>query len=165
MRSILLLSLFAISSNAAVLPAFRVQQAGEVLSTDLITNCGEKSDILKIEYINLSPDPPVKGENLDIDFKGYLSEQVEEGSTIDLVVKYGVVKLLQKRLDLCEQAKEIDRECPIPAGEFSFTKSVELPNEIPGGKYTVNAKILTPDERQITCLTGVTTFPRKFGFE
>jgi hypothetical protein len=33
------------------------------------------------------------------------------------------------------------------------------------GKYTVNAKILTPDERQITCLTGVTTFPRKFGFE
>jgi hypothetical protein len=47
MRSILLLSLFAISSNAAVLPAFRVQQAGEALSTDLITNCGEKSDILK----------------------------------------------------------------------------------------------------------------------
>lgn len=47
-----------------------------------------------------------------------------------IINQYGVVKLLQKRLDLCEQAKEIDRECPIPAGEFTFTKSVDLPNEI-----------------------------------
>ncbi|GAB5586178.1 Phosphatidylglycerol/phosphatidylinositol transfer protein [Umbelopsis nana] len=152
MRSILLLSLLATAANAALLPEFKVQEAAEVYSTDLIKSCGDSNDILTIDHIDLTPDPPVKGETLNIDFKGWLSEEVVEGSTIDLIVKYGVVKLLQKRLDLCEQAKEIDRECPIPAGEFTFTKS---------GKYTVNAKILTPDERQITCLNGATTFPRK----
>ncbi|CAO3686613.1 unnamed protein product [Umbelopsis ramanniana] len=161
MRSILLLSLFAVAANAAVLPAFRVQEVGQTMSTDLITNCGDEQDILSIDYINLTPDPPVKGQPLDIEFKGWLKEQVENGSYIDLTVKFGVVKLLSKRLDLCDQAKEIDTQCPIPAGEFTFTKSVDLPNEIPGGKYTVNAKIMTPDERQITCLNGVTSFPRQ----
>ncbi|KAM3586930.1 hypothetical protein VKS41_001979 [Umbelopsis sp. WA50703] len=162
MRSILLFSLLAAAASAATIPGFRLQEVDQTLSTDLIKNCGDSNDILTIEHINLSPDPPVKGQNLDIDFKGTLSEEVVNGSTINLIVKYGVVKLLQKTLDLCEQAKEIDRECPIPAGEFSFTKTVELPKEIPGGKYTVNAKILTPDEREITCLNGVTTFPRAF---
>ncbi|KAG2188417.1 hypothetical protein INT44_001170 [Umbelopsis vinacea] len=190
MRSILLLSLLAAAANAAVLPAFRVQEVGQTLSTDLITNCGDEHDILSIDYINLTPDPPVKGQPLDIEFKGWLSERVENGSYIDLTVKFGVVKLLQKRLDLCDQAKEIDTQCPIAAGEFTFTKSVDLPNEIRKchvsvlsnflamflelkdmtslllldrnlGKYTVNAKIMTPDERQITCLNGVTTFPRQ----
>ncbi|KAH8554685.1 ML domain-containing protein [Umbelopsis sp. PMI_123] len=164
MRSILLLSLLAAAANAAVLPAFRVQEVGQTLSTDLITNCGNDNDILSIDYINLTPDPPVKGETLDIEFKGWLSEEVVNGSYIDLTVKFGVVKLLQKRLDLCDQAKEIDTQCPIPAGEFTFTKSVDLPKEIPGGKYTVNAKINLPDEREITCLNGVATFPRqRFG--
>jgi hypothetical protein len=40
-----------------------------------------------IDYINLTPDPPVKGQPLDIEFKGWLSEQVQNGSYIDLTVK------------------------------------------------------------------------------
>jgi hypothetical protein len=47
MRSILLLSLFAVAANAAVLPAFRVQEVGQTMSTDLITNCGDEKDILR----------------------------------------------------------------------------------------------------------------------
>lgn len=43
--------------------------------------------IHSIDYINLTPDPPVKGQPLDIEFKGWLKEQVEEGSYIDLTVK------------------------------------------------------------------------------
>jgi hypothetical protein len=35
----------------------------------------------------LTPDPPVKGETLDIEFKGWLSEEVVNGSYIDLTVK------------------------------------------------------------------------------
>ncbi|KAG2184749.1 hypothetical protein INT43_000662 [Umbelopsis isabellina] len=106
------------AANAATIPEFKLQEVGQTMSTNLITNCGDNKDILtSIEHINLSPDPPVKGQNLDIDFKGTLSEEVVNGSTINLIVK---------------------------------------------GKYTVNAKILTPDERQITCLNGVTSFPRAF---
>ena len=48
-----------------------------------------------------------------------------------MIVKYGVVKLLQKTFDLCEQAKEINKECPLQEGEFGFIKDVDLPREIP----------------------------------
>ena len=79
----------------------------------------------------LDPDPPKKGQNLHIEFEGWLSEEIEEGAYIDVIVKYGVVKLLQKKFDLCEQAKEIDKECPLPSGAFAFIKDVDLPKEIP----------------------------------
>jgi hypothetical protein len=46
MRSILLLSLLATAANAAVLPGFKVQEAAEVYSTDLIKSCGDSNDIL-----------------------------------------------------------------------------------------------------------------------
>jgi hypothetical protein len=123
-----------------------------------ITVCGDEFDILTIFSLYLDPDPPKKGQSLHIDFKGYLSESIEQGAYIDLIVKYGVVKLLQKKIDLCEQAKEIDKECPLDEGEFSFIKDVDLPNDIPPGKYVVNARIKTVDDRQITCLNGVAIF-------
>jgi hypothetical protein len=83
-----------------------------------------------IDYVNLSPDPPVKGQKLNIDFKGQLSETVPEGTTVDIIVKYGVVRLLTKRFDFCEQIKNVDETCPIPEGELAFTKDVDLPKEI-----------------------------------
>ncbi|KAF9109662.1 hypothetical protein BGX27_007354, partial [Mortierella sp. AM989] len=42
--------------------------------------------VLKIDYVNLNPNPPLKGQTLTIDAKGFLSEAVVEGATIDLVV-------------------------------------------------------------------------------
>jgi ML domain len=79
----------------------------------------------------LNPDPPVKGETLSVDFKGYLKETVEEGAYVDVLVKYGVVKILQKRFDLCEQAGQVNKSCPVEKGDFTIDKDVELPKEIP----------------------------------
>lgn len=83
-----------------------------------------------IDYVTLSPDPPVKGEDLTIGFKGYLSETVPNGTTVQVIVKYGVVRLLQKKFDFCEKIEEVDEKCPIPKGELTFTKVVALPKEI-----------------------------------
>ncbi|KAI8375323.1 ML domain-containing protein [Choanephora cucurbitarum] len=151
-------------ANASYLPGFLVQDsdAGFSMSdsTKLITNCGDEKDILSIDYIGLNPDPPVKGQDLQIDFKGYLSETVPNGTYVQIVVKYGVVRLIQKKFDLCEKIEEVDEKCPIPQGNLEFTKVVALPKEIPPGKYTVHAEVFTPEKKRVTCLIGQTTFPR-----
>jgi hypothetical protein len=82
--------------------------------------------------------------------------------------------------DLCEQAPQVDKKCPIEQGDFTANKTVQLPKDIPPvinyyiceisafmpyllesklqGKYTVQAHITTEDERQITCITGSMVF-------
>jgi hypothetical protein len=52
-----------------------------------IDECGDDTDLLKIEYVNLNPNPPLKGEILTIDAKGHLDEDVVEGAKIFLLVK------------------------------------------------------------------------------
>ena len=47
-------------------------------------------------------------------------------------VKYNkYIRLLHKELDLCENAGEVDMECPVKPGEVTVTKEVQLPNIIP----------------------------------
>ncbi|KAF9426050.1 Phosphatidylglycerol/phosphatidylinositol transfer protein [Podila epigama] len=126
--------------------------------TDSIWSCGTTDDLLQIDYININPDPPAKGQNLTIDAHGILAKDVVEGATIDLVVKVGLIKLLQKKLDFCEEAAKIDKNCPLLAGDQYLQHTVELPKEIPPGKYTVNVKVKNPDGEQVTCLNAQAVF-------
>lgn len=72
----------------------------------------------------------MKGQDLEIDFKGFLSETVPNGTVVEIQVKYGVVKLIQKKFDFCDKIQEMDESCPIPEGELTFNKVVALPKEI-----------------------------------
>jgi hypothetical protein len=47
------------------------------------------------------------------------------------VVKYGFVKLISTKEDLCQQMANVDKECPLEKGESIITKEVDLPKEIP----------------------------------
>lgn len=71
------------------------------------------------------------GQELVIKASGVVSETVEEGAYVALQVKYGLIRLISTKADLCEQVKNVDMECPIEAGPLTFLKSVELPKEIP----------------------------------
>lgn len=46
----------------------------------------------RVQDIKIDPNPPRKGEDMHVDFKGYLKEQVGEGAQIDVIVKYGAVR-------------------------------------------------------------------------
>jgi hypothetical protein len=99
--------------------------------TETITDCSNTNDLLQILYINVSPDPPRKGQKLTIDAAGYLEEEVTQGSYIDVTVKLGLIKLLQKRFDLCEQSKSVGKPCPLEKGRQELNVVVDLPKEIP----------------------------------
>ncbi|KAF2453643.1 phosphatidylglycerol/phosphatidylinositol transfer protein precursor [Lineolata rhizophorae] len=117
-------------------------------------------DILEIDHVDLSPNPPEAGKTLVISAKGTLSEPIEEGAKVHLQVKYGLITLINQEADLCDQVKNVDLECPLEKGETTLTKEVNLPNEIPPGKYTVLADVFTKDGDKITCLTATVAFHR-----
>lgn len=118
------------------------------------------NDILTIKSVDLSPNPPLAGEELVIKAVGSVSKDIEKGAYVLLTVKYGLIKLISTTADLCEQITNVDLECPIKEGELSIIKSVDLPAEIPPGKYTVLADVFTRDNEPITCLQATVVFSR-----
>ena len=71
------------------------------------------------------------GKTLTIEATGNFTEKVEQGAYLELVVKYGLIRLIHQTADLCEQMKNaVNEECPL-LGEKTITKDVDLPKEIP----------------------------------
>jgi len=123
--------------------------------------CSDASkDLLIIEKVDLDPNPPEAGKPLSISAKGNLTADIEKGAKIHLQVKYGLITLINQEADLCEQVKQVDLECPLKKGELELTKDVDLPNQIPPGRYTVLADVFTKDGDKITCLTATVVFHR-----
>lgn len=100
------------------------------------------------------------GKSLTITAKGRFNEDIAEGAKIHLQVKYGLITIIRQTADLCDTVKNVDLECPLEKGARTLTKDVDLPNQIPPGKYTVLADVVTKDEEKITCLTATVTFKR-----
>jgi hypothetical protein len=94
-------------------------------------DCSAATDILTIDYVHLNPDPPGRGQTLEITAKGTFSEAVTEGSYAKVVVKLGIIKLLTKTFDVCEEIKQANLTCPLGPGEMILKQSIDLPKEIP----------------------------------
>ena len=100
------------------------------------------------------------GEKLSIKASGDFKEQVGEGSKMHLQVKYGLITLINQERDACDTIEQADLKCPLKKGELALTKDVELPKQIPPGKYTVLADVVTKDDKKITCLSATVEFHR-----
>ncbi|MCJ1300029.1 Phosphatidylglycerol/phosphatidylinositol transfer protein [Hypocenomyce scalaris] len=164
---------FATTLLPLLLPALATSRSISVGKQDVLTNdsdlnvpganpmifCQDPTDdILTIQHVNLSPNPPTAGNTLTIEAVGTFSEDVEEGAYVNLQVKYGLIRLINQTADLCDQLKNVDQDCPVKKGETKITKDVDLPNQIPPGQYTVLADVYTKDHKKITCLQAQVHF-------
>ncbi|KAI0307797.1 ML domain-containing protein [Multifurca ochricompacta] len=118
------------------------------------SDCGQSTDGIQIESITVSPDPPKPGQNLTVTVKAYAQEEVEEGAYANVVVKLGLIKLLQKQFDLCEEARNAQTsvQCPVNKGTYVVEQTVALPKEIPQAKFTINARGYTVNEDDLFCV-------------
>lgn len=72
-----------------------------------------------------------------------------------------MLQIVNQQVSLCDYAGEIGKKCPLKDGELELVKDVELPAQIPPGKYTVLADATTKDGERITCLTATVVFSRQ----
>jgi hypothetical protein len=159
--------LAAFATAATALPSWFEGQDVIAADDDLVVpgqnplhycSADRDDDIVKIEKVDLSPNPPVPGAKLEIKATGTVLEPIEDGAYINLVVKYGLIRLINQKADLCEQTEKADLKCPIEKGHLSVTKSVDIPRQVPPGKYAVHAEVLSKDDKPITCLDATVTF-------
>ncbi|RMZ81464.1 hypothetical protein DV738_g2258, partial [Chaetothyriales sp. CBS 135597] len=119
----------------------------------LLQYCADPKDyLLDIDYVDLSPNPPKPGEKLTIRASGTLAEDIEPGAKVFLQVKYGLITLIKQEADLCDNIGRIDLSCPLKKGPLVLTREVDIPKQVPPGKYTVHADVNTVDEEEVTCL-------------
>ncbi|TPX30113.1 hypothetical protein SmJEL517_g06246 [Synchytrium microbalum] len=144
----------AATAHALWLPSNHDRQIPIIHTMATTTLCGTDDDIFTVESIILTPDPPVKGQSLVIEARGYLKEDVVAGSVADVKVKLGLIKLFEQRLDLCEEIKRIDVECPILKGYQVIERTIDLPNELPAGKYNLHLNATNADDLPITCVNA-----------
>ncbi|ODV98224.1 hypothetical protein PACTADRAFT_36815 [Pachysolen tannophilus NRRL Y-2460] len=127
----------------------------------------DQAQILSLTSLVISPNPPVRNANLTISALGVLDKTIEDGAYVEVDVRYGYIKLLHQIFDICEEIQQVNMTCPIEKGEHDITKEVEIPNEVPPGKYVVYARAYTKDDEFIACITGTVEFPIQngiFGF-
>lgn len=83
---------------------------------------------LHIKEIKITPDVVVAGGELTIEAKGYLYEPVLAGATADIIVKLGVVRLLHKKFDLCDELEKnkdnVEIQCPIEEGYITVKEKL-----------------------------------------
>ena len=115
--------------------------------------------MLHLDEVIVTPNPPVAGQNLTFTAVGTLDKTIEEGAYVEVEVRYGFIKLIHQTYDLCEEIVKVDLQCPIKLGKQTITKNVEIPEEVPPGKYLVVARAYTKDDEYITCLTATIIFP------
>ncbi|GFZ45257.1 Phosphatidylglycerol/phosphatidylinositol transfer protein [Saitozyma sp. JCM 24511] len=140
---------------------------GEVRTMDSwsYVDCGLATDAIQIKSIAVKPDPPVPGENLTVNVDADVLETIEEGAYADVTVKLGLIKLLQKTFDVCEEARNANAtvQCPVKPGTYSVSQTVELPKEIPKAKFSVAVRGYTVDDADMLCLDLFVDFMKKPG--
>ncbi|EFA83725.1 hypothetical protein PPL_02792 [Heterostelium album PN500] len=110
------------------------------------TTCGTPADKVSSR---ITPNPPVKGQDLTISVVGNMTETVN-GGNVHINVKYGFIVIINTDEPLCQVGPPIP--CPIQAGPFSKSLTVSIPSNLPSGEYKGNLVLTDPSKNEIACV-------------
>ncbi|KAJ6258462.1 hypothetical protein Dda_6503 [Drechslerella dactyloides] len=138
---------------------------GEIPGGSPINHCSNPdTDLIQIDRIYISPNPPQRGQQLHFEASGIVKKRIEEGAylKVDVIYNRYIHLIRNQTFDFCEniQKAEVDISCPIEEGPLTVVKEVDLPGEIPPGKFIVTAFLYTVNDEMMTCLHAETTFNR-----
>jgi hypothetical protein len=107
--------------------------------------------IFKITQVNLTPDPPLQGNNLEIDITGDVTNTITTFET-DMTLKLYSVQIISENFDLCSFTS-----CPITGSPSTVKFVYEIPNIFPTGV----AFDLQFNSSNIACLDISITFEKE----
>ncbi|CEG78597.1 hypothetical protein RMATCC62417_13176 [Rhizopus microsporus] len=129
-------------------------------------DCSVGNEPFQLESIEPLPEYVKPGENVTVIVKGTVTEKIEDGAYAEVVVKLGLVKLLHKTFDICEELKNnrdnVNIQCPIEKGPIEIKATAGLPREIPRAKFVVAARAFTANDDDLACVNLSVDFrPRR----
>jgi hypothetical protein len=98
-----------------------------------------------------SPNPMIKGQNLDMMVTGKLLKPIKQGAEARISLLLGPISVYTLKYDICKEIVSMNLSCPVPPGEYKFTKRSNIPSIIPGGHYTATVKLVNNDAAEILC--------------
>lgn len=117
-------------------------------------DCGNSDDLFRLDSLILSPDPPKRSAPLTVHLKGQLKETLTEG-VVNYAIRFGGFTLATGSLDGCPSLEKESTlpHCPVEKGIIDVTHTVQIPWQIPPGRYFIDAHgERSVDHKQIFCL-------------
>jgi len=113
-------------------------------------NC-DTNGAVTVQSVDVSPDPVVSGQNLDVKASGTSTMALSSG-TIEIAASVFGVTVLKENKDLCDCMS-----CPVDVGEFSLNYAYALDSKVPAFK-NVEIKVTGIDNSsaEIFCISFVT---------
>ncbi|KAF2073615.1 hypothetical protein CYY_005072 [Polysphondylium violaceum] len=118
---------------------------------DIWNNCGTPADKFTITSIEITPNPPVKNQNVSIVLNGTLSEVVS-GGNIHFLLKYGFITLVNTNFPLCGNDPFLPSPCPLQQGPISKSVTEFIPSQVPSGQYSANILIKDQNSNELACV-------------
>ena len=97
------------------------------------TNCGNNNDKGKIKYLDILPDPLIKGKKAIIKYD-FSSLETITGGVIKVDVKLRDVSIYHKQFPICNK----HTKCPIKKGNYNSSQTVTIPSYAPSGEYSIS---------------------------
>ncbi|KAJ4397762.1 Phosphatidylglycerol/phosphatidylinositol transfer protein [Gnomoniopsis smithogilvyi] len=103
-----------------------------------------------IGEIALSPNPPIRGQDLNITIKGDLRAKMDQGAVVKVKVwKFGIA-FAKLTFDWCENIQGIS--CPVEPGPVTFFKTQNLDRRIPLWTFSLSVEVFNAAGDQMSCL-------------
>ncbi|KAJ3162089.1 Phosphatidylglycerol/phosphatidylinositol transfer protein [Geranomyces michiganensis] len=114
---------------------------------------------LTLEYLTISPNPFIAGQNASIHAVGNSTANITSGANVTLTLNIaGIFPIYERSIDLCQTLQEFEGvSCPITAGQQNISISNELPAGTPAAEYLVKVNAVNGDGSNLICVEGPIT--------
>lgn len=116
--------------------------------------CPGAADGLGVRSIDIEPMPAVAGQEVQITVDGASLVPVEEGTTVDMVVREGPLPAPPATYDLCQALRATSNlSCPVQPGTEASAKFLySVPRVAPAGTATSTVTTRDRQGKQLSCI-------------
>lgn len=107
---------------------------------------GAPSD-LSISKVQVTPDPPVAGQNITIWAYGAVDEEMTDGSQVVIAVDFMGVQIFSESLPMSDVT-----QMPAGPGPIEIHYAIDIPGGVPHGPYSVSLTFDDQTGTELTCL-------------
>ncbi|KAI9017980.1 ML domain-containing protein [Phycomyces nitens] len=128
--------------------------------SNLIKDCSDKSYLIDVKEISLTPAVLVPGETILIEATGTTKKKLVKGAYANVVIKVGNVQIMSQKFDLCDEMvkNKTKLQCPIKKGKVKFSHKIDLPKDIPKADFKVEVRAFDVNDEKLACLNIAANF-------